>query len=253
MKTPSMRLDGKKALVTGASRGIGLACAQALAESGADVMMVAREQGPLEQAARELEQAQPNGSITFETLDLTKTETVNQFFKRQPAFDILVNNAGMNRPGDLREISNQDIEEVIELNLTSVLATCRAFALQPRTASKGASIINISSQMGLVGAKNRAVYCASKHGVEGLTKALAVDLGPEKIRINTICPTFTETQMTKHMLEDEDFKASVLAKIPLGDIASPQDIMGAVVFLASPAARMITGSSIVIDGGWTAV
>lgn len=253
MKTPSMRLDGKKALVTGASRGIGLACAQALAESGADVMMVAREQGPLEQAARELEQAQPNGSITFETLDLTATETVNQFFERQPAFDILVNNAGMNRPGDLREISNQDIEEVIELNLTSVLATCRAFALQPRTGSESASIINISSQMGLVGAKNRAVYCASKHGVEGLTKALAVDLGPEKIRINTICPTFTETQMTKHMLEDEDFKASVLAKIPLGDIASPQDIMGAVVFLASPAARMITGSSIVIDGGWTAV
>jgi len=252
MKTPSMRLDGKKALVTGASRGIGLACAYALAESGADVLMVARDEAPLAEAAQAVGQAHPKVTITHESLELTHVDAVNRFFESHPAFDILVNNAGTNRPGHIRDISNQDIDEVIELNVTSVLTACRAFALQPRDQGQEASIINISSQMGLVGARDRAVYCASKHAVEGMTKALAWDLGDEKIRVNTVCPTFIETQMTKKLFEDADFKAKVLSKIALGDIASPSDIMGAVVFLASPAARMITGSSIVIDGGWTA-
>lgn len=252
MKLPSLRLDGKQALVTGASRGIGLACAAALAQSGANVLMVARDIDQLTQAADTLKQETPGSTITVQTLDVTDVQAVNQLFETHPPFDILVNNAGGNRPLHIRDTSNEDIEDLVRLNLTSVLHICRAFARQERPQSQGASIINISSQMGLVGAKHRTVYCATKHGVEGLTKALAWDLGAEKIRVNTICPTFVETQMTQKMFEDESFKTSVLSKIALGELATTEDIMGAVVFLASPAARMITGSAIVIDGGWTA-
>lgn len=252
MKLPSMRIDGKQALVTGASRGIGLACATALAQSGANVLMVARESQALERAAKQVRQEAPDSTITTHALDVTDTAAVNALFESHSPIDVLVNNAGTNRPGHIRDTSNQDIDDLVRLNLASVLHICRAFARQTRTEGQGASIINISSQMGLVGAVNRVAYCATKHGVEGLTKALAWDLGAEKIRVNTICPTFVETDMTKRMFEDETFKASVLAKIALGELVTTEDLMGAVVFLASPAARMITGSAIVVDGGWTA-
>ena len=252
MKLPSMRIDGKQALVTGASRGIGLACANALAQSGANVLLVARDAIALDEAAKDVRRHAPNVNITTHALDVTDTPAVNALFETHSPFDILVNNAGTNLPVHIRDTSNQDIDDLIRLNLASVLHICRAFARQARTDGQGASIINISSQMGLVGAINRVAYCATKHGVEGLTKALAWDLGAEKIRVNTICPTFVETDMTKRMFEDETFKASVLAKIALGELVSTEDLMGAVVFLASPAARMITGSAIVVDGGWTA-
>lgn len=252
MKLPSMRIDGKQALVTGASRGIGLACATALAQSGADVLLIARQKAALDQAADQIRLTAPDACITTLSLDVTDSKSVNVLFESHAPFDILVNNAGTNRPANIRDTSNKDIDELVQLNLTSVLHICRAFAKQPRSKGQEASIINISSQMGLVGAINRVVYCATKHGIEGLTKALAWDLGSAKIRVNSICPTFVETEMTKRMFEDENFKASVLSKIALGELATTQDIMGAVVFLASPAARMITGSAIVIDGGWTA-
>jgi len=252
VKLPSMRIDGKQALVTGASRGIGLACATALAQSGANVLLIARDATALGQAAEEVRRNAPDSNITTHALDVTDTDAVNTLFESHAPLDILVNNAGTNRPGHIRDTSNKDIDDLIRLNLASVLHICRAFARQPRTHGQGASIINISSQMGLVGAINRVAYCATKHGVEGLTKALAWDLGAEKIRVNTICPTFVETDMTKQMFKDETFKASVLAKIALGELVTTEDLMGAVVFLASPAARMITGSAIVVDGGWTA-
>lgn len=252
MKLPSMRIDGKQALVTGASRGIGLACATALAQSGADVLLIARQATALEQAAEQLRLSATSARITTLSLDVTDTSSVNALFENHAPFDILVNNAGTNRPAHIRDTPNKDIDDLVLLNLTSVLHICRAFARQPRPKGQEASIINISSQMGLVGAINRVVYCATKHGIEGLTKALAWDLGAEKIRVNTICPTFIETEMTKRMFEDEDFKASVLSKIALGELATLEDLMGAVVFLASSASRMMTGSSIVIDGGWTA-
>jgi NAD(P)-dependent dehydrogenase (short-subunit alcohol dehydrogenase family) len=247
-----MRIDGKQALVTGASRGIGLACATALAQSGADVLLIARQKTALDQAAEQIRLDAPDARITTLSLDVTDSKSVNVFFESHAPFDILVNNAGTNRPANIRDTSNKDIDDLVQLNLTSVLHICRAFAKQPRSEGQEASIINISSQMGLVGAINRVVYCATKHGIEGLTKALAWDLGAEKIRVNSICPTFVETEMTKRMFEDENFKVSVLSKIALGELATTQDIMGAVVFLASSAARMITGSAIVIDGGWTA-
>jgi NAD(P)-dependent dehydrogenase (short-subunit alcohol dehydrogenase family) len=252
VKLPSMRIDGKQALVTGASRGIGLACATALAQSGADVLLIARQKTALDQAAEQIRLDAPDARITTLSLDVTDSKSVNVFFESHAPFDILVNNAGTNRPANIRDTSNKDIDDLVQLNLTSVLHICRAFAKQPRSEGQEASIINISSQMGLVGAINRVVYCATKHGIEGLTKALAWDLGAEKIRVNSICPTFVETEMTKRMFEDENFKVSVLSKIALGELATTQDIMGAVVFLASSAARMITGSAIVIDGGWTA-
>jgi NAD(P)-dependent dehydrogenase (short-subunit alcohol dehydrogenase family) len=252
VKLPSMRLDGKQALVTGASRGIGLACAAALAQSGANVLMVARDIEALTQAAQSLQKQTPESRITVQSLDVTDVQAVNHLFETHAAFDILINNAGANRPFHIRDTSNQDIDDLVKLNLTSVLHICRAFAKQNRPHEQGASIINISSQLGLVGAKQRVVYCATKHGIEGLTKALAWDLGAEKIRVNSICPTFVETQMTQKMFEDESFKASVLSKIALGELVTTEDLMGAVVFLASPAARMITGSAIVVDGGWTA-
>jgi len=252
MKLPSLRVDGKQALVTGASRGIGLACATALAQSGADVLLIARQATALEQAAEQLRLSAPSARITTLSLDVTDTSSVNALFANHAPFDILVNNAGTNRPAHIRDTPNKDIDDLVLLNLTSVLHICRAFARQPRAKGQEASIINISSQMGLVGAINRVVYCATKHGIEGLTKALAWDLGAEKIRVNTICPTFIETEMTKRMFEDEAFKASVLSKIALGELATLEDLMGAVVFLASSASRMMTGSSIVIDGGWTA-
>lgn len=252
MKLPIMRVDGKQAVVTGASRGIGLACATALAQSGADVLLIARGEAALEQAAEQVRLNAPGSCVTTFSLDVTDTNAVNALFESHAPFDVLVNNAGTNRPAHIRNTSNKDIDELVSLNLTSVLHICRAFARQPRSERQEASIINISSQMGLVGAINRVVYCATKHGVEGLTKALAWDLGAEKIRVNTICPTFVETDMTRRMFEDENFKRSVLANIALGELATAEDVMGAVVFLASPAARMITGSAIVIDGGWTA-
>lgn len=252
MKLPSMRIDGKQALVTGASRGIGLACASALAQSGANVLMVARDIDSLEAAADLLRKDNPTTNITTQALDVTDTDAVNRLFEAHPAFDILVNNAGGNRPLHIRDTSNENIDELVKLNLTSVLHLCRAFSKQPRPQGIGASIINISSQLGHVGAKQRVVYCATKHGVEGLTKALAWDLGEDKIRVNTVCPTFVETQMTQKMFQDETFKASVLSKIALGELVTTQDLMGAVVFLASPASRMITGSAIMVNGGWTA-
>lgn len=252
MKLPSMRIDGNQALVTGASRGIGLACASALAQSGANVLVVARDIDSLEASADLLRKDNPTTNITTQALDVTDTNAVNRLFEAHPAFDILVNNAGGNRPLHIRDTSNEDIDELVKLNLTSVLHLCRAFSKQPRPQGIGASIINISSQLGHVGAKQRVVYCATKHGVEGLTKALAWDLGEDKIRVNTVCPTFVETQMTQKMFQDETFKASVLSKIALGELVTTQDLMGAVVFLASPASRMITGSAIMVDGGWTA-
>jgi NAD(P)-dependent dehydrogenase (short-subunit alcohol dehydrogenase family) len=252
MKLPSFRIDGQRALVTGASRGIGLAAASALAQSGAQVLITARTEADLEVAAQQIREVAAGASVRCAVLDVTDRQAVDALLQSEATFDILVNNAGTNRPRDIREVTNEDIDDLIDLNLKSMVYLCRAFARQPRTPEAGGSIINISSQMGLVGSPKRTLYCATKHGMEGFTKALAWDLGPEKIRVNTICPTFVETDMTRHMFEDPSFKTFVLSKIALGELAQVQDIMGAVVFLASPASRMTTGSALMVDGGWTA-
>jgi NAD(P)-dependent dehydrogenase (short-subunit alcohol dehydrogenase family) len=249
-RTPSFRLDGKRALVTGASRGIGLACAAALAQAGADVVLAARNQPELDQAAAAIRAA--GGLAAALKLDVRDIAAVQASLEQAPAFDILVNNAGTNRPAPFCDVTAEDFDTVIGLNLRAAFFVAQAVAKGQRAAGLAGSIINISSQMGLVGGASRTVYCASKHALEGLTKAMALDLAPHGIRVNSICPTFIETPMTRPFFESPAFRDAVLQNIRLGRLGLVEDLMGAVVFLASGAAALMTGSSMVIDGGWTA-
>lgn len=244
---PSFRLDGKRALVTGAGRGIGKAIAVALAEAGAEVVLVARSGDEIAAAAQEI-----GGKANAAVLDVSDLDAVERFFSRQPAFDILVNNAGTNRPMPMQDVAEADFDAVIGLNVKAAFFVAQSAARRMIEAGKGGSLIHIGSQMGHVGGPNRSLYCASKWALEGINKAFALDLAEHNVRSNTICPTFIETPMTKPFLEDAAFKRSVLDKIKLGRIGQVEDIMGAAVFLASDASAMMTGSSIVIDGGWTA-
>ena len=244
-KTPSFRLDGRRAFVTGAGRGIGLALAAALAEAGAKVTLVARTAGEIEEAA-----AAMHGD--WAVLDVSDLVAIEAFFGTRPAFDILVNNAGTNRPKPMMEVSEADYDAVLGLNVKSAFFVAQACVKQMLAAGLPGSLIHIGSQMGHVGGPNRSLYCASKWALEGMSKAFALDLAAHNIRSNTIAPTFIETQMTRPNFEDPVFKAAVLSKIKLGRLGAVEDVMGAAVFLASDAAALMTGTSIVVDGGWTA-
>lgn len=245
-----INLRGKTALVTGAGRGIGLAAAFALADAGASVMLVARTQDEVEAAAKKL---RDNGKAAKAlAVNVLVTNEIEEAIRKHGPFDILVNNAGTNRPSSLFDVSHDDYDAIMDLNVRAAFFTAKAVAQGLMQAGKPGSIINMSSQMGHVGAVNRTVYCASKHAMEGFTKAMAVELGPLGIRVNTLCPTFIETPMTKPFLENADFKDSVLKQIPLGRVGQVNDIAGAVVFLASQASSLITGASLKVDGGWTA-
>lgn len=244
--TPSFRLEGKRALVTGASKGLGLACACALAQAGAAVTLVARQADELERVRAALSDA--GYRVDCLALDVTDLDAVQRALATQ-AFDILVNNAGTNRPKPLDEISVDDYDSVMNLNVRAAYFLAQTVA---RRMPAGGSIINMSSQMGHVGAANRTLYCASKSAMEGMTKAMAVELGPVGIRANTLCPTFVETLMTRPFFERPGFRDEVLAKIPLGRLGQVEDIMGPLVFLASAASALVTGSALMVDGGWTA-
>ena len=244
-KTPAFRLDGRRALVTGAGRGIGLALAAALAEAGAEVTLVARTAGEIGVAADAM-------GGTAAVLDVSDLAAVSAFFEERPAFHILVNNAGTNRPKPMQEVSEADYDAVIDLNLKSAFFVAQGCVRRMLAEGVAGSLIHIGSQMGHVGGPNRSLYCASKWAMEGMSKAIALDLAPHNIRSNTIAPTFIETPLTAPMLKDPAFKASVLAKIKLGRIGRVEDLMGAVVFLASDASALVTGTSLIVDGGWTA-
>ena len=248
--TPSFRLDGRRALVTGAGRGIGLAASAALAGAGAHVVMAARSAAEIEAAARDIQAA--GGSAEALALDVTDVRALARSLDRQEPFDVLVNNAGTNRPKSFVDVTEEDYDAVMDLNLRAAFFVAQAVATRMIDAGNRGSIIHMSSQMGHVGGARRTIYCASKSAIEGLNKAMAIDLAPSGIRVNTICPTFMETPMTAGFLADETFRREVLGKIKLGRLGRIEDIMGAVVFLASDASSLMTGASIIVDGGWTA-
>lgn len=250
MKTPSSRLDGRRALVSGGSRGIGLAAAHALAEAGAEVVLAARSQPALDEACAAVRAA--GGRARVWCVDVTDSAAVTAGVAQHGPFDVLVNNAGTNRPGLLADTTEDDLRAVFDLNVMASFFVAREVARGMQAAGRRGSLINVSSQMGHVGSAGRTVYCASKHAIEGLTKALAWELGASGIRVNSLCPTFIETDMTRHMFEDAAFHAMVLSKIALGRLGRPDEVMGAVVFLASDASSLVTGSALMVDGGWTA-
>ena len=250
ISTPSFRIDRKRALVTGASRGIGLAAASALAQAGAHVTLAARNTHELEAAAAAI-RARGDMADTL-TIDVTSIEDVRAAIAAAEPFHILVNNAGMNRPALLTDVTVEDFDAVFSLNVRAAYFVAQAVAQRLIAVQQPGSIINISSQMGHVGALRRSVYCATKHAVEGFTKAMAVELAPYGIRVNSIGPTFLKTPMTRPFFENKAFRDEVLAKIKFGQLGQLKEITGAIVFLSSDASSLMTGSALMLDGGWTA-
>lgn len=246
--TPSFRLDGQRALVTGASKGIGRAGAVALAAAGAEVVLAARTLPELEETVAALESAGHRARAM--RLDVTDRAAVRALVADTGPFDLLLNNAGTNIREPFLEVQDASLDALLDLNLRAMFTVAQAAAQGMVAAGKAGSIINLSSVNGHVAGQNRSVYTATKHAIEGMTKAMAAELGPHGIRVNTIAPGFVETPLTEGLLADPKFRQSHARRTPLGRIMTVEDIMGAVVFLAAPASRMITGTSIVIDGGF---
>jgi len=249
-KAPSFRLDGKRALVTGGGRGIGLAAASALAQAGAHVTLAARTQAEIAAAAQAI-RARGDKAEPLQ-LDVTDLDAVRSTIAMAEPFDVLVNNAGTNRPALLMDVRIEDFDAIFALNVRAAFFVAQAVARRLIEAKRPGSIINVSSQMGHVGAARRSVYCASKHAMEGFTKAMAIELAPHNIRVNSLGPTFLETPMTRPFFENKAFRDEVLGKIKLGRLGQLEELTGAIVFLASDASSLMTGSALVLDGGWTA-
>ncbi|HEU5277169.1 MAG TPA: SDR family oxidoreductase [Xanthobacteraceae bacterium] len=249
-KTPSFRLDGRRALVTGGGRGIGLAAASALAAMGAHVTLCARTEAEIDAAAAAIRARGEKADAL--RLDVTDLAALRAAIAAAEPFHILVNNAGMNRPAFLPDVTVEDFDAIFSLNVRAAFFAAQAVALRLIEAKQPGSIINVSSQMGHVGAARRTVYCATKHAMEGFTKAMAVELAPHNIRVNSIGPTFLETPMTRPFFANKAFRDEVLSKIKLGRLGQLEDLTGAIVFLASDASSLMTGSALVLDGGWTA-
>lgn len=249
-RTPSFRLDGRRALVTGASSGIGLAAAAALAEAGADVALVARRRPELERVRDAIRAA--GGHAEAHPLDVTDREAAAAFVAANGPFDILVNAAGIARHTPALEVSPADLDATLDVNLRAAFFLCREVARGLIAAGRSGSLINVSSQMGHVGGPDRAAYCASKHALEGMTRAMAIEWGGHGIRVNTLCPTFIRTPLAERTLADPRRREWILSRIRLGRLGEPEDLMGPVLFLASDASALMTGASLLIDGGWTA-
>jgi len=236
-------------VVTGASRGLGRGCALAFAAQGAEVVLLARDAVQLERVVEEI-RAQ-GGRAQALSCDVTHPDEVQEVFAQLQHCEVLINNAGTNHPQPFLEVDLATLDELLALNVRSMFVTAQA-AARIMTRKRSGVIINMSSQMGHVGAANRTVYCMTKHAIEGLTKAMAVELAPLGVRVNAVAPTYIETPMTQPFLASEEFRKQVVAKIPLGRIGTIDEVVAAVTFLASPAASLITGASLLADGGYTA-
>jgi len=247
----SFRLDGRCVAVVGASGGIGAACAVACAEAGAEaIALLGRDEERLAAVADDVGVAGATASVV--PCDLASTESIRAAFARLDRLDVLVNAAGANRPEPFADVTAETFDRLFALNVRGAFFAAQEAVRLMRAAGDGGTIVTISSQMGHVGARDRTVYSATKHAVEGFTKALAVELAPERIRVVTVAPTFVRTAMTAAQLDDDEVGPRLLAQIPLGRFGSPAEVAGAVVYSASPAAALVTGTSLVLDGGWTA-
>ena len=250
----NFNLKNKTALVTGSGKGIGKACAIALAEAGANVIILSRTEKDLLIVQKKIKKLKKKCS--YYVCDITNLKEIKKIFSSINKLDILVNNAGTNRPEYFTKIKRKDMSEVVDLNIKAsfdIAQLATKVMLKSKNRKKiGGSIINISSQLGKVGAPLRSVYNMTKFGVEGLTKGMAIDLAKYNIRVNSVCPTFVETPMVKKFFKNKKFKKLALGNIPMGKAATESDVATTVCFLASSASSMITGTSIIIDGGWTA-
>lgn len=249
-RTPSFQLNGKRALVSGASSGIGLACAAALAEYGAEVTLAARRLDRLTSLAEALRADGRNVRVL--ELDITDIAATETSVENAGPFDILVNSAGVARHGRASDTTVDDFDAVSDINIRAAYFLTRAVANGLLAAGRPGSLVNISSQMAHVGGTDRAVYCATKHAVEGFTKSMAIEWGKAGIRVNTICPTFILTELTQATFDDPEKRAWIEGKIKLGRAGTVEDIMGAVIYLASDASALVTGTAMMVDGGWTA-
>lgn len=251
---PSFRLDGRMALITGAGRGLGAAIAEAYAACGAQAVLLGRTRSHLEEVAQRIDAA--GGQSRVIACDVTDGKQLRNAIADLPALDILVNNAGTNFPEPFVEVSEEHLDTMLDLNVRACFVAAQAAVKKMREdderIDKGGCVINMSSQMGHVGSPNRTVYCMTKHALEGLTKAMAVELAPQNIRVNSIGPTFTDTPLMRKVVDTPEKRDFIMSRIPMGKLATLGDIAAAAVYLASPAAAMITGTHLVVDGGWTA-
>jgi NAD(P)-dependent dehydrogenase (short-subunit alcohol dehydrogenase family) len=249
-RTPSFRLEGRRALVAGASSGIGLACAAALAEAGASVTLAARR---AERLAERVAALRAEGwEAEAMPLDIADVEATAEAVATGGPFDVLVNSAGLARHGPAAETRPEDFDAAVAVNLRGAYFLAQAVARGLMEAGRRGSIVTISSQMGHVGGVDRAVYCTTKFGVEGFTKAMAIEWGRHGVRVNTLCPTFVRTEFTESTFNNPERRRWIEDKIKLGRVGQVEDVMGAVVYLASDASALVTGTALMVDGGWTA-